>query len=238
MFNCNMDVVPGARAPVLAAPLLDRTHELNQDYVELLLAERSRPLPGKSVEALPGRLLDALAGLDVSARAALAHCPYALYSLGFDDQRFWSTVLSEAPSDKLTNTCERSIEARYGASGVVPTCVAFAEVALFAAWHTAQSNRFAAGFLFGMPDRIAAKLARAPVWQVRRIAIDCPDLLTPRWPTNPAFWPDLVRFAAAGDKARLETARLLGGQLIAAELDGAQPRHARSRLRLHRYAGA
>jgi hypothetical protein len=41
----------------------------------------------------------------------------------------------------------------------------------------------------------------------------------PRWPTNPAFWPDLIRLAAANDTRRLGTARLLGTQLIAAELE-------------------
>ena len=59
--------------------------------------------------------------------------------------------------------------------------------------------------------------------------------MTPRWPANPAFWPDLIRFAASGDSRRLETTQLLGNQLIAVELEGLGPRTvkrlSRNRLR-------
>jgi hypothetical protein len=84
--------------------------------------------------------------------------------------------------------------------------------------------------LFGMREDIASKLTRIPLWQLRRIAVDYPGLLTPRWPGNPAFWPDLIRFAAAGNSKKLETTQLLGNQLTAAELDGTLPRA----TRLHR----
>jgi hypothetical protein len=53
----------------------------------------------------------------------------------------------------------------------------------------------------------------------------------PRWPTNPGFWPDLARFAAAGDQQRLATAKLLGSQLIAAELQGSAVQSPRLRAR-------
>ncbi|HEY5806451.1 MAG TPA: hypothetical protein VIT67_00695 [Povalibacter sp.] len=157
----------------------------------------------------------------------MSRCAYTLYSPGFDDQRFWQTALGHS-------TGEQSVEARYGALSAAPLQAAFNEVALFTAWHTAASHRMAARFLFGMRDEMATILSRAPLWQVRCVAIDYPCLLTPRWPLNPAFWPDLIRFAAAGDAVKLEAAHLLGSQLITAEIQGEVPLRPRSRLRVHR----
>src|SRR6478736_6692256 len=179
MSDDNMDVVPGARAPVLAAALLACIRELNRDYVELMLAERSLPCAGMAMDALSHKLLDSLAGLSSHARAALAACPFALFSLGFDDRRFWNVVLGDVQEGQASPN-DASVEVRYGAMSSAPMQAAFAQVVLFAAWHTVQSNRIAARFLFGIPEEIAALLARAPLWHLRRIAIDYPGLVTPR----------------------------------------------------------
>ena len=232
MSDYNMEVVHGARAPVLGDALLARVHELNRDYVELLLAERTLPALGMPAEDLPHKVIDALAALDPSRRAALAKCPYALFNFGFDDDRFWLAALGEPEPGAQ----EQSVEERYGALSCAPMQAAFTEVALFFAWQTAQAHRIAARVLFGMPEEIALKLTRVPLWQLRRVAVDYPGLLTPRWPGNPAFWPDLIRFAARDGK-KLETAQLLGNQLTAAELDGTLPRATRlHRLRIRHKA--
>jgi hypothetical protein len=75
-----------------------------------------------------------------------------------------------------------------------------------------------------MPDSTALRLVAMPMWRVKRIAAEHANLLAPRWPTNPRFWPDLVRFATQEDLPQLETAKLLGNQLIAAELTAAARR--------------
>ncbi len=229
MSIATKDVVPGTRAPVLSRALLARTHELNLDYVELMLAERSPPLQGVAAETLPVRTLDALEALEDAARRAVTACPFTLYTIGFDDQRFWSAALSAtaAHDDDLR------IEARLGAVSPAPMHAAFCEIALFFAWHAAQAQPLAARFLFGMPDAIVAMFARAPLWRIHRAAVDHPRLLMPRWPRNPAFWPDLIRFAEADD-SRLEAAQLLGNQLIASELDGTLPRRQRVAFRTRR----
>ena len=229
MSDYDMDVVPGARAPVLADALLVRVYELNRDYVELMLAERTLPAPGFSSDTLPAKVMDSLGALDGRARMSVARCPYALFTFGFDDDRFWTSALDEAQAAAR----EETVEARYGALSGAPMQAAFTEVAMFLAWHTAHAHRIAARVLFGMREEIASKLTRIPLWQLRRIAIDYPGLLTPRWPGNPAFWPDLIRFAAVGNSRKLETTQMLGNQLTAAELDGALPRATRvHRLRM------
>jgi hypothetical protein len=105
------------------------------------------------------------------------------------------------------------------------------EVALLYAWHVATSSPIAARLVYAMPEAVAQRLTAAPPWYIRRLAVHHASLLMPRWPTNPGFWPDLVRFAAAGDQQRLATAKLLGSQLIAAELQGSALRSPRLRAR-------
>jgi len=214
----NMDVVPGNCAPILGPALLARTRELNLDYVRLILAERPA-----STESLSDKVLEGLSQLAEPARGALAACSYTLFSLGFDDVRFWTAALDHKSSDDLFE--------RYGDDAVPSAQSAFCEVALFFAWHVSQMNPMAARVLFAMPSAVEGQLAAAPLWRLRRVALDYPGLLVPRWPHNPAFWPDLVRFAASADP-RLLTAQLLGHQLIASELDGSLIRGARPRLSL------
>lgn len=220
---CHKDVAhtPGSRAPVLNSTLLARVHELNADYLELLLLEPANPPHSSSVEALPQKVCDALACVAPAWREQIAACPFALYSLRFDDQQFWHTALDDFGAHSRPESAHESVESRYGAVSARPLSSAFCEMAAFFAWHTATTNPVAARVLFAMPDSLAERLLHTPLWQVRRIAMDYPGLLVPRWPTNPGFWPDLVQFAAACDTHRLETARLLGSQLIAAELESA-----------------
>ena len=232
MSDYNMEVAPGTRAPVLGDALLTRVHELNLDYVELLVAEASLPTSAMPIDTLTTKQIDALSRLDDDARSALARCPYALFTFSFDDDRFWMAALDAADA---VDGSDSVVASRYGALSSAPTQAAFCEVAIFLAWHTAHAHRIAARVLFGMPQSIAERMSRVPLWQLRRVAIDYPGLLMPRWPANPAFWPDLIRFAAARDHKKLETTKLLGNQLIAAELDGSLPRATRlNRLRLRR----
>lgn len=204
----NKDVAP-SRARVLNDALLLRAHELNRDYVELLVAQSQ---VCHDVKGLPLQLLYELSVLSAAARLRLAAAPFMLYSLGFEDQHLWRAILEDQ--------CIAAPPDRYAISSA-PPATAFCEVALFFAWHTAVMNRFAARMLFSMPDTLAERIAQTPLWRLRRIAAEFPGLLLPRWPANPAFWPDLLRFAAAGDWQRLEMTQLLGSQLIAAELDAA-----------------
>ena len=61
---------------------------------------------------------------------------------------------------------DSDIEARYGAISPAPMQAAFCEIVLFLAWHTAQSQRLAARFLFGMPDTIVRLFVHAPLWRI------------------------------------------------------------------------
>jgi hypothetical protein len=219
VMNANLDGLPGTSAPILSNELLKQLYELNCDYLELLIAEHTAPVLG-GIRYLPERLLDALAECSVEARQALATSSFSLYSVGFEDQHFWRTALVLA---------EQPIDDRYGVLSVSLTQSSFCEVALLHAWHVAALHPIAARLLYGMPTAIADRMARVQLWQLKRVAADYPGLLMPRWPTNPCFWPDLLKFAMEGDWRRLETVQQLGRQLIAVELQASAAKRSAAR---------
>jgi hypothetical protein len=201
-------------APVLESTLLAHVHQLNLDYLELLIAERNTPQGAAQLQHLPPRQRSALASLSARALRSIAAMPYTLYSLGFEEEHFWDAVCTSATSSTPTSVTER-----YERVGDASAQYAFCNLALMHAWHVAATNTMAARVIYAMPYVTARRLATTPLWQIKLIAASYNVLMLPRWPTNPAFWPDLIRFAAMNDSRRLHTTRLLGTQLISAELE-------------------
>jgi hypothetical protein len=80
-------------------------------------------------------------------------------------------------------------------------------------------DRRLARVILALRDDTARVFESIPLWRLQQIAHERPDLLTARWPDNPGFWPDLIRIARDGSSAQLESARLVGAQLIAQELE-------------------
>lgn len=235
MTRNDTEHLPGASTPVLSAAVLARIHELNLDYLELLAAQHNVPAVGLKpdphpyagqLQHLPGKLHAAIAGLSPAARISLAALPYTLYSLGFEDEKLWRSLAEPAA---LLSTL--SMSERYAQPHSASLQASLCEVALMYAWHVATSCPLAARLIYAMPESVAQRLAAAPPWYVRRLTVHHASLLMPRWPTNPGFWPDIVRFATAGDQQRLATAKVLGSQLIAAELQGSALQSPRLRAR-------
>ncbi|HLS82241.1 MAG TPA: hypothetical protein VK025_12635 [Steroidobacter sp.] len=223
MSHIAREQATGRAAPVLDAGLLERVGELNFDYLELLCSSAPEVADAERSPDLPPALVCALQAARTEARRAMAAAPFTLYSLGFEDEGFWRAI------------CEPdggSVATRYDSHSRSPLQASFCRIALLHAWHVASGNPLAARMLYAMPSSTIKRLASAPLWRIQRIAADYPALLAPRWPTNPVFWPDLVRFAAAGDQRRLHMTQLLGAQLIAAEIGGASSTPAVSH-RLH-----
>lgn len=203
-----------APTPILDAALLARVQQLNLDYLELLVAERTAEACAAQLQHLPPRQRAAFATIPARALRLIAGTTYTLYSLGFEDESFWESICANS-----AEAMPSSVVHRYARTEDASAQYAFCKLALLHAWHVAATNPLAARVIYAMPQVTAQRLAVAPLWQVRCIASSHATLLMPRWPTNPAFWPDLIRFAAANDMRRLPTARLLGTQLIAAELE-------------------
>ncbi|MBL8272106.1 hypothetical protein [Steroidobacter sp.] len=204
--------------PVLDLPLLDRIYHLNLDYLDLLVSESTAPAGATQLQHLQTKHRAALCALPRQALKAVAEVPYTLYSLGFEEEGFWDSVCTAA-----TAINPSSVTQRYSPGEDTSAQCAFCEVALLYAWHVVATNMMAARVTHAMPAMTASRLAKTPLWEIKRIAASHEILMMPRWPTNPAFWPDLIRFAASNDTRRLTTTRLLGTQLIAAELEVACP---------------
>jgi hypothetical protein len=205
--------------PVLDAALLARIAELNRDYLDLLAREYATPAVAAQLQYFPERVARELAALGPSARRELAGAPFALYSLSLDNERLW-----RAPGDAETD----SFEQRYGHRGQAWLQGPFCEAALLQAWHLAICSALAARILYAMSEDAARRLAATPLWRLKQVVSEHPALLSPRWPSNPAFWPDLVRFAAAADSRRLRATLLLGCCLTAAELECPSERRRRA----------
>ena len=215
-MTSTLDGMLGSSSPVLSPDLLGRLYDLNLDYLDLVIAEQSAPTTG--LRYLPDRVAEALAQCSSESRQALATATFSLYSLGFEDQHFWRSALRMG---------EQPIDARYGVLGSAVVQSAFCEIALLHAWHIAVMQPIAARVVYGMPTAIIDRMSLVQLWQLKRIAADYPGLLMPRWPSNPCFWPDMIKFARAGDLRRLTTVQQLGHQLIAVELQAsAAPRSA------------
>lgn len=212
--RATLDCDDEVRAPVLNPALLARIRQLNLDYLELLVAERNSTDSSTQLQHLPPRYHAPLAALSPRALRALAAMPFSLYSLGFEDENFWNAVCENATSSESALAVQR-----YARVGDASAQCSFCELALLHAWHVAAKNTMAARVVYAMPYATARRLVNTPLWQIRCIAGSYGELMMPRWPTNPAFWPDLIRFAASNDTRRLHTTRLLGTQLIAAELE-------------------
>jgi hypothetical protein len=221
-----------SHAPVLTPSLLDRIEQLNLEYLQLLL---DVPLGGlcAHLDAVPVALLQGLRKLSPAALQMATASPYALYTLGFEDQELWLAMLGvpAAPAglqvaDAAFNGCRLSRH------------TAFCESAIFFAWHLAVANPLAARMMCGMPATVIEALQTAKFGTLQSLMRGCPWLLTPRWPANSRFWPDLLKFATASDAQALHYIQLLGSQLIACDLRLAEslPSEQTGRLRATRSA--
>lgn len=190
-------------SPVLHASVLARIRELNADYLELLAhAARSE------IEQPPlaSATLAGLRTLSTEARRQVANAPYTLFRLHLDRAALWSDAC---------NAGAPSVDERYAAAH--DASAGFCHIALAFAWHVAATSRVALRLTYGLHDETAKRLTAAPLWRLKRIACDR-SVLAPRWPSNRAFWPQLIAHAAAGDHERLCTTLLLGRQLSAGDL--------------------
>jgi len=243
MTNHNMDCTPvpeltsGSEcplldhAPVLTVALLTRMQRLNLEYLQLLLeightgAQLSGPCA--HAESLPASTLQNLRQLSPSALQSMAATPYALYTLGFEDQEFWLATLGAAANgssmhgsgvhDSSLRVAEEATSAsEFGCR--LPRHAAFGEVVIFFAWHMSVANPWAARVMCGMPAAVSACLQTASFGKLQSVMRTCPWVLMPRWSSHLRFWPDLVRLAAGGDVPALRQTQLLGNQLMACDL--------------------
>jgi hypothetical protein len=179
---------------------------LNRDYLDLIIAS-----PGDSPVPLPLVVLQGLRAASAEALDAMAACSYGLFVLD---------TLRVGPADAPQATYVKDpVAERYGTGfpegGAWP---AFTMAALSFAWQLSRQNLMSVRIMLGLSGTAAASMAAMDPWKLRSIAARQALPLQPRWSRNPCFWPDLLRSAGALDPLRLDLAKLLGMQLLAADL--------------------
>jgi len=204
--------------PILPTRAVAVLAGLNRDYLDLLLAGRL-----EGVELLGVRVMDELGAATPAVLDSIAACSYALFAL--------EPSLALRAVDPAAPQVNDPVTERYGGSprdGGAWT--AFTTAALSFAWHLSRNSPIAARVMLGFQLLTADAMAAVDPWQLRYIAGQQPVPLKPRWGSNPCFWPDLVRCAMAQSALELDLARLLGLQLLAAEMQPG-PRTAERRRR-------
>jgi len=219
----------------LNALLRDQLQGLNRDFLKLLIFAHGKTPAESRLPNLfvPASVPKGLSELSPTALDGIAQCRYTLFSLAFHATETWRCLAR-------TSRSSESIEQRYGMT-VDASCTAvrtanatFLAIALTFAWHLHHSDPRLARVVLGLRDDTALAFEAIPLWRLQQIAHERLDLLTARWPDNPGFWPDLLKFAGEGCAAQLESARLVGAQLIAQELEPSSIQRLSPRARVRR----
>lgn len=204
-------------APILSAGAMGVLAGLNRDYLDLLIAGGC-----DGAGLLGDGVMRELSAASPEVLDSMAACCYALFAL---DLPFPVRTADPAAAQVNDPVTQRYCAFPVGAG----TWTAFTTTALFFAWHLSRNSPLSARVMLGLPVIAAHAIAALDPWELQHIAGQQPAPLKPRWHSNPCFWPDLVRFAASRNPLQLDLARLLGLQLLAADLQSSPGTAARRR---------
>jgi hypothetical protein len=143
--------------------------------------------------------------LSRTQRAAAANCPYALFDLRFEDDRYWKLRLQDAGPLQVADEPMTDGDT-----------ISFVQLALFYAWHVASAAGLSAQLLLGMCSETAAAFRRITVNHLPALVASEAANLTARWSDCPAYWNALTSAASRADPQALRRVQLSGLQLAAA----------------------
>ncbi|MES1190548.1 MAG: hypothetical protein ABUS47_05645 [Steroidobacter sp.] len=196
--------------------------QLNIDFLKLLIAANQPDVQASVVTrsqlSLPSVQTTAMSECSDEAIRTMAACGFSLFSFSFHLADMWERMARSAVQESSVQRYAGDANAA-GNSPIEVAYAGFAECALFFAWHLAQHQPMAARVMLGMREETAAILAPLQLWQCRQIAQRSYQMLTPRWPNNPYFWVDMLRYATTKDEEHFRFARLMGTQLIARDME-------------------
>jgi hypothetical protein len=187
--------------------VFDSLIELNGQCLELLAEQAFVPVSQSNL--LLRQIGDIWRTLDTDARVRAATCPYLLVDVGFSDPLRWRWVGGQHIGDAARVT--------YGSFFTVPRSLTVARQVFIYAWHLARSRSAAAQLLLGMPPQCTQLISACTLPQIHDLAERYPDWLRPRWPNRIKVWRELLLAAGSGEIIALESARMHGLQLLAAE---------------------
>jgi hypothetical protein len=158
--------------------------------------------------------------LDDAAALQLSYCPCALVDAEFANSDTWEAIAVAAVRDAAPRSRrDRAVLLLDDLPGRQ-----LARLTVNLGWHLARHRPLAATITLGM---CAGSLQRLQL--MRLAAIDSlpdwlPELVQPRWHSEPRVWAHLLEAAISGAPLRLEAARVGTLQLIARQLSEARQR--------------
>ncbi|MGH8262987.1 MAG: hypothetical protein ACRET4_05885 [Steroidobacteraceae bacterium] len=181
-------------------------HDLNERCLKALTdrAQEDRPSEGPGILRLHRDEWHALEG--PLHAATVAHFPFLLLDVRFDDDRWWHAI-SMAESE----TVRPCPTAGFFPSGIATTLM---RETLMLAWHTVQLNRGAAMILLGASAPVCACIASLRLPDIERLSVECHTEIAPRWAHLTEFWRPFLRAVRTGDFEFLYDLHLHGFQLL------------------------
>ncbi len=191
-----MDDLRNSAWPRAAAPVFDALaslRALNRCFLELAAAPDA---------AAPLRR----AALGTAAeREAAAGCPYALFDIRFQDERYWRPRLAAGTAWRIADT-----------PPAAPARVDFVRLALFFVWHLARTDALRAQVLVGLSPALVTAFGALAVDRVVDVAQAEAAQLAPRWQDCPRYWDSLQAAVKHPAGTSLRRAQLYGIQFAAA----------------------
>lgn len=159
-----------------------------------------------------------IASLDEENLAGLSRCPFALFSLGFEQKDAWAALLARQVAEP----------------GVAPWQTAdqetnqFLLVALGAVRGVSGRDPFLARLLFGIPENLCRPLSGLDLASLPLLAPGLKSRLRARLSACPGFWRDLLTGICPGSEAPpgSDSIRQLGLQLTLQQALGLRGRRA------------
>jgi hypothetical protein len=207
---------------ILHPAILDQLYEINHIYLDMLALGTRAWIGSQHHLILPDPVTASLMELDTVHRAAAAKCPFALFNAQFQNASLWISLASAA-AIRESGPLFDDTESKRSSSA------SFTEMALFYAWHLVRSHPHAAQLLLGMKSQTLNAFKHFSLARLKYLSIERPDLITPRWPERTRFWKVMLSAAQQGAEERIVELRLVGVQMIAAELAANIPPEARTR---------
>ncbi len=174
----------GLLTPAIRRDLAD----LNRQYLELALAPELSDDPRFAWSEV---VRSSLVRSDEATLGRMSACPFALFDIQLAVARLPSSPVPFRVADGLS----AAAEPWHG------RCLTFAQLALFMALRLAEAAPLALRIALGLSSAAEQKLREMCPSEVAQFAA-CPEVVRPRWPSNPRFWA-MLRCAARVDSASL-----------------------------------
>ncbi|MGH8262281.1 MAG: hypothetical protein ACRET4_02275 [Steroidobacteraceae bacterium] len=196
---------------VLSPALRESLRDLNARFLACMRRMPEQELAELGFAPNVARLLRATA---LESIPTIAACPYALFDAAFRRAEYWRSICAGADASEIAG--ERAREAP-GRPHAHQDYVALSEMALFFAWHLANTNALATRLVLGMPATTAACIRSSTLAVIAGAVQMERHLLRPRWPQRTLFWRRLLAITAQSSFEEARIAQLVGIQLMATE---------------------